>query len=382
MARGDDDEAMGSPRERDERRDRDDDRDRDERPARRRDDDDEDNVRGKDSMSIEPEDAAFVLGRGGATKKKIERACQAMIDLNEREYRIDVMGTKRQRKLAMDYLRYVMQQRVGPVNINCDDDRDDLTILTVPDDCVAFVMGRGGGTLRMIEEEWLTLMFFAKMVEGGRTGAGEKLMLFGTLRARRGAELKVMSAVEHKKPGHFVAFDDAGVPEGLKMGERFKGDVVPDGADWAVDTIPLSNDDFSYALGSQGSTRRKLATASGAVLEYVGMLACIAGYKPERRRCRDYLRLLLKQRTGPVHVEHEGRDDVIAVHVPPQSVGTCLKERLGEGTLVARGPASLLPSLHHPEQSSHGPLDQAYALVAVCYAQANTRRPRCFLVFA
>lgn len=52
--------------------------------------------------------------------------------------------------------------------------------------------------------------------------------------------------------------------------------------DWSIDTIPLSNDDFSYALGAQGSTRRKLAKASGSVLEYVGMLACIAGTRAPR----------------------------------------------------------------------------------------------------
>lgn len=187
----------------------------------------DDNARGRESMDIEADDAAFVLGRGGATKKKIERACGAMIDLNERDYRIDVMGTKRQRKLAMDYLKYVMQQRVGPVQIDVDEPRDDLTVLTVPDDCVAFVMGRAGQTLRTIEEEWLTLMFFAKTSLGGQTVPGEKLMIFGDLPARRGAELKVMSAVEHKKPGHFVTKDDSGMPVDLKPHERFKGDVVP-----------------------------------------------------------------------------------------------------------------------------------------------------------
>ena len=32
-----------------------------------------------------------------------------------------------------------------------------------------------------------------------------------------------------------------------------------------------------YALGSKGSTRRKLATAAGCIIEYVGRLACICG---------------------------------------------------------------------------------------------------------
>lgn len=66
--------------------------------------------------------------------------------------------------------------------------------------------------LRNLEEEWGTLMFFAK----GRTADGkktdeEKLAVFGPRRGRRGAELKVMSAVEHKKPGWFI--DEDGRPK-------------------------------------------------------------------------------------------------------------------------------------------------------------------------
>ena len=45
----------------------------------------------------------------------------------------------------------------------------------------------------------------AAQVAQGQSGEGsEKLAIFGTRRARRGAELKVMSAVEHKHPGHFL----------------------------------------------------------------------------------------------------------------------------------------------------------------------------------
>jgi hypothetical protein len=38
----------------------------------------------------------------------------------------------------------------------------------------------------------------------------------------------------------------------------------------------LTGDNFSYALGAKGSTRRKLAAASGCIIEYVGKLACFA----------------------------------------------------------------------------------------------------------
>jgi hypothetical protein len=53
-------------------------------------------------------------------------------------------------------------------------------------------MGRGGKVLRSMEEEWNTLMFFA-VVKGGKFDGIEKLAIFGTRRARRGAELKVFS---------------------------------------------------------------------------------------------------------------------------------------------------------------------------------------------
>ena len=49
-------------------------------------------------------------------------------------------------------------------------------------------------------------MFFAKVLNGPSSGS-EKLAIFGTRRARRGAELKVMSAVEHKHPGYFLSSD-------------------------------------------------------------------------------------------------------------------------------------------------------------------------------
>ena len=57
-------------------------------------------------------------------------------------------------------------------------------------ECVGFIMGRGGQVLRGIEEEWSTLMFFAQ-INGGKFSGKEKLAIFGTRRARRGAELKV-----------------------------------------------------------------------------------------------------------------------------------------------------------------------------------------------
>ena len=98
-------------------------------------------------------------------------------------------------------------------------------VVDVPEDCVGFVMGKGGNTLRQMEEEWGTLMFFAQVGEPGHEET-EKLCIFGALRSRRGAELKVMSAVEHKHPGHFVR------GETLLECRRIPGDDA--GSEWCV----------------------------------------------------------------------------------------------------------------------------------------------------
>ena len=85
----------------------------------------------------------------------------------------------------------------------------------------------------------------------------EKLCVFGNFRSRRGAEIKVMSAVEHKHPGYFCDKSTGG----LKEVHRIGGDKDAEG--WRVETRALGQNDYSYALGSRGTTRKKLAAASG-----------------------------------------------------------------------------------------------------------------------
>ena len=101
-------------------------------------------------MDIGDVDAAFILGKGGTTKKKIARACQAKIDLHEKDRKVYMSGSAIQRQRAREYLGFVMQQRKGPVEIDLETPRDDMTMICVPADCVAFILGRGGGTLRSL----------------------------------------------------------------------------------------------------------------------------------------------------------------------------------------------------------------------------------------
>ena len=243
---------------------------------------------------------------------------------------IEITGTDAARARAKDYIGYVLAQRTGPVYIDHTMRRDDLSILMVPMDCVGYVMGRGGQVLRDMENEWGTLMFFAKKKEDeGKPDADAKdgkvqeiLAIFGTRRSRRGAELKVMSAVEHKKPGHFLD------GEALRVPLDQPGDGEND--DFDYDVFPFRGDEFSYALGGRGSTRKKIAAASNCILEYVAQVAFLAGNERERRQCRDYLDWLLKQREGDLYVDVAGRDDATTVRVPSKSVGFVTGHK-GEG---------------------------------------------------
>merc|ERR1712050_33056 len=162
-----------------------------------------------------------------------------------------------------------------------------------------------------MEEEWGTLMVFmtkpGEAKGAGRQGFGEQLAIFGDERGRRGAELKVMSSVEEKSPGHFT---------------KGVGPKTSDRRGFDTERLTLKDDEFSYCLGKQGSTRKKLAAASGCILQYVGQIAFLAGTLSERKRCRDFIGWLLAQRRGSITVsDAESRDDCTVMHVPDNCKG-------------------------------------------------------------
>ena len=79
-------------------------------------------------------------------------------------------------------------------------------------------------------------MFFAKV--GGKRSEEKKemLMIFGPIHARRGAEMKVMSTVEYKKPGTYTTGKHGTDDYALNLSKRLPGDRAPD--DWDVDWMP------------------------------------------------------------------------------------------------------------------------------------------------
>ena len=61
-------------------------------------------------------------------------------------------------------------------------------------------------------------------------------------------------------------------------------------------------------------------------MEYVGLVAVIAGFEDERKRANDYITWLLQQRNGPVSVpDFRGRDDLTVVEV--RGTVTCFSAR-------------------------------------------------------
>ena len=158
-------------------------------------------------FQVSREDAAFLLGRGGRTKAKISRVSGASLDLRDRSNTIEIWGPDDARARAKKYIEIVQSQRVGLATIDeAIHDDGDLTVMDVPNACIGFVTGKSGIFLRNCEEEFNVMMFFCKAPGGAVDNATgkpvERMAIFGLdPKNRKGAELKVMSAVEVKYPG-------------------------------------------------------------------------------------------------------------------------------------------------------------------------------------
>jgi hypothetical protein len=158
---------------------------------------------GVETIKLTDGDAAFLLGKQGKTKNKIAKVSGAELEMYERDLKVEIKGTARQRRLARKYAECVMAQRVGPVTLSKYDGKDgDETHVDVPQECVGFVTGRGGNFLRQLEEEWCVIMFFVEFEKEGsrRKGHTERLAIFGNRRGRRGAELKVKARLPPRIP--------------------------------------------------------------------------------------------------------------------------------------------------------------------------------------
>lgn len=259
-----------------------------------------------DAITISDDDAAFLMGASGKTKKKIAAVSGAYLEFKTN--RLEIVGTDEERAKAKRYIQLVQAQRIGPVRLDDVDKHDDVSIVEVPAIAVSFVTGKQGSFLRLVEEDFGTLLFFLDFNRSSRRDQPERLAIFGSLRKRRGAELKVMAAIEMKQPGYYTKAD-------------LKQPMADPAEGFATDRLQIEEDDYSYALGKGGATRRKIARASCCVIEYIGRVAYMSGVKQERVRAREYLTWLFRQRVGAVEVNYANRNDVLVLQVPKDCVG-------------------------------------------------------------
>jgi len=295
----------------------------------------------KDELEIGKKEAGFLIGERGFTKRKVQRVSNTKIEITDSPTNpemsiVCIRGTETNRAKARRYVAWVLRQPEGKIFCDLGDDvvRENVSVVDVPGEAMAFVVGARGKTLRSVEEEYGTLMFFGH-TEIDQPEASEKLIICGDRENRRGAELKVMSSVETKVQGYFVDYEKNELKQPLMQ----PGDGLKDG--FAYDQFPFTEEEFSYALGKFGRVRRKLAKASGCVMEYVGRVAVMAGNKEQRARCWDYTNWLMKQRrnSGTCSVDPNSRNDCEICVVPgsidlPRLQGNCHKVEEATGTFI------------------------------------------------
>ena len=108
-----------------------------------------------------------------------------------------ICGTLDERVRAKTYLKWLLKQRHGSVYVEDLKDRDDVTIVPCPRDCIGYVTGNRGSSLRQVEEESGTFCF----VEGGH-GDAEQLLIFCHSRAdREVAERLINNLINEKVRG-------------------------------------------------------------------------------------------------------------------------------------------------------------------------------------
>lgn len=264
---------------------------------------------GKTTFSVTEADAAFVRGKNGKTKDRIGKVTGCRIFIDHDKLSVEINGPAAARKKCKKYMHYVMTQRNGPVHIAPEDDDGDLTTVRIPQKACGFVTGKQGNFLRSIEEEWNSLMFFTDVDKSkSRDKQYETLAIWGDLRGRRASELKVLNAAEYMVNGYFEELKDEVIARNRGEG--------PCGT-WGTDHVLYDDSKVSYALGKQGSTRKKIEVASGAIVQYVGKLGLYSGTAVQRKRATDYMKFLFGQLEGPIYIDGwEDRDDCRVCKVP------------------------------------------------------------------
>lgn len=110
---------------------------------------------------------------------------------------ITIYGSPEEKKLGAFFIEVTLQQRNRKMTIDFAEleTRDDCSTLDIPKECVGFVLGNRGATLRTFEEQSAAYLVF----DNDQLRAGKKrLYLLGAKKAREKAHTMVQEAVSFR----------------------------------------------------------------------------------------------------------------------------------------------------------------------------------------
>eukprot|EP00756_Hemistasia_phaeocysticola_P009410 Hpha_TRINITY_DN14875_c0_g3::TRINITY_DN14875_c0_g3_i1::g.169138::m.169138 len=256
--------------------------------------------------------AAYLIGRGGVMKRRLEELSSANIDvLHEGQSHsrgrnsVTLRGSAVARRRARCLMDIALDSRQRRPPLRPDDWRAcgvESTLLPIPAGCDSIVIGSKGNHLRGLEQEHNTLAVVCSDDRGRAV-----LAVFGPERGRLACRLAAMAAVESKLRGHYTA------------------DATPCHPTIGLDTSVFGpfdpEEEIPHLVGRGGEVRRKLGVASGAHLEVIGRMVYAAGDFEERTRARDYTKWVLHDRYGEpgsigAHLDPDSRDDCYLLEGP------------------------------------------------------------------
>jgi rRNA processing protein Krr1/Pno1 len=331
--------------------------------------------------SLPIDDAAYVLGKDGKTKNKISRASQCLVNVIDNVGKVELHGGVLERTRAWKYIQcYVLQRHSRTIemsDVHLTEDPTDVTVMEIPAVAMAYAMGRNAQCFMTMEEEFGCLLFTNSAKSGtyDLSSATKKLTIFGNIRARRSAELRIMSSVDMKLPNYYMS-----------NGLLIEADNHPSGFDISILQIPEG--DLNLALGRAGATRKKIQRASHCILEYIGNHAVFCGTPSEIRRAIFYFRLVGAHIMNHKQFENlhlEGRSDCAVVEIAKEAIGYVTGESRQTLSVIEDTYGTLLFFCHAsdntekenlvifgPRKARHGTILKVMSSVEAWFARKNT----------
>lgn len=135
-----------------------------------------------------------LLGKGGATKRKLARAANCALEYIG-TYAF-ISGNNEQRRRGRTYIQALIDQiTIKRVDIPDIDQRDDITVIQIPTSSVGYVTGKNGAALREIEEKTNTFCF----MDGTRSSKMCRVFACGAFTADREEAIQMVENLNRIK---------------------------------------------------------------------------------------------------------------------------------------------------------------------------------------